>query len=75
MNDTITYRFVGASHMAADTLIFEDRDYPSDAPGGRVSDEDLVWMAPSHPTLAARGRYFAVTLKHAQVHGLIPSKR
>lgn len=71
MSDTINFRFIGTT--SDELLIFEDRDYPSDAPQTYVRDADIRGRHSTDPLFRERGKFFAVTERHAKVRGIIRS--
>ncbi len=66
--DTLNYRFIGRS--ADGLLIFQDGEYPSDAPQRRV-DDDALRRLPSTDAVFASSKYFCVSHRHAEVRGLL----
>jgi len=66
--ETSRHRFIGFTTDGQ--LLFQDLDYPSDAPQAYVSDAAL--QACSSTDCCIDGdKYFAVTQRHAEVRGLI----
>jgi hypothetical protein len=66
--DTLPYRFIGQSTDGL--LIFQDLDYPSDAPQA-YPDNATLHMCASTDSLIDGEKYFCVTERHAEVRGLI----
>ena len=64
----MNYRFIG--HSTDGLLIFQDRDYPSDAPQSYHDDEDLLRCASTDERLDG-SKYFCVSRRHAEVRGLV----
>lgn len=67
--NSINYRFIGYSTDGH--LIFEDRDYPSDAPQFWNLDDETLRRCASTDNFIDGGRYFAVSKRHAEVRGLL----
>jgi hypothetical protein len=66
--DSLPYRFIGETTDAL--LLFENRDYPSDAPRTCVPDEVLRQCASTDPLIDG-ARFFAVSARHADVRGFL----
>jgi hypothetical protein len=66
--DTVPYRFIGRAIDGL--LIFQDEEYPSDAPQSYPVDEVLRACA-STDALFAGGKYFCVSQRHAEVRGFL----
>jgi hypothetical protein len=64
----MNYRFIGYS--AEGMMLFQDMDYPSDAPQAYVPDTTLQRCS-SADCLIDGDKYFAVTRRHAEVRRLI----
>jgi len=64
----MNYRLVG--HSRDGLLIFQDLEYPSDAPQGYPTD-DMLRHAASSDAVIDGEKYFCVTERHAQVRGML----
>lgn len=67
MSDVINYRFLGRT--ADGLLAFEDLDFPGDCAQhlGEIDPSDKLSSEP----VFRYGKFFAVTDRHAEVHGLL----
>ena len=65
--DSINYRYIGRSTDGL--LIFQDEDYPSDAPQSSPDDADLLRCASTDRLIG--GKFFCVTQRHAEVRGFM----
>lgn len=66
--DSPRYRFIGFTTDGQ--MLFQDLDYPSDAPQSYLPDAALQGCASSDCRIDGE-KYFAVSEKHAEVRGLI----
>jgi hypothetical protein len=66
--DTINYRYVGTSKDGL--LIFQDLEYPSDAPQSNPDDDTLRNCASTDPLIDG-DKFFAITKRHAEVRGFL----
>lgn len=64
----MNYRFIG--YTTDGLMLFQDKDYPSDAPQAYASDVALRACS-SQDCLIDGDRYFAITERHAATRGLI----
>jgi hypothetical protein len=64
----MNYRFIGYSTDGL--MLFQDLDYPSDAPQAYPTDTDLR-RCHSADCLIDGDKYFAVSARHAEVRGLV----
>lgn len=64
----MNYRFIG--YTTDGLLLFQDRDYPSDAPQAFVVDATLRTCNSSDCCIDG-DKYFAISMRHAEVRGLI----
>lgn len=66
--DSPRYRFIG--YTTDGQMLFQDLDYPSDAPQSYLPDAALQSCASADCRIDGE-KYFAITERHAEVRGLV----